>query len=448
MPATATSKALASALLSSLLVPGGELARAEGFMDDAELSGMFESELAWGRGEAQKAEFVLTPELGVALSDSVQLTVIGRLRGDLVDELEPGVPEQRSRSPVSQRLFIGSHVDVELREAYVDFEVGDSFLRLGKQQVVWGQADGLKVLDVLNPQSFREFILDDFDDSRIPLWTANAEIPVGDAMLQLLWIPDKTYDDIPEPDALYAFTSPLVVPQVPPDLPPGVPITQTKLQRPDAFFGDSDVAASLSVFVGGWDLSLNYAYHYFDRPVIRRDISPQGIAVRADYERTHLLGGTFSNVFDDFTLRGEVGYSSDRYFLTNAISDPDGVVHSGELSYVLGLDYQGWRDWFVSGQIFQSVMSDHERGVVRDRVDSTATLLLRGDFMNEALQAEALLIHSLSQDDGVLQASVSYEWRSNIRFKLGADIFYGDVEGLFGQFQDLDRLSISVELGF
>ncbi len=448
MPATATSKALASALLSSLLVPGGELARAEGFMDDAELSGMFESELAWGRGEAQKAEFVLTPELGVALSDSVQLTVIGRLRGDLVDELEPGVPEQRNRSPVSQRLFIGSHVDVELREAYVDFEVGDSFLRLGKQQVVWGQADGLKVLDVLNPQSFREFILDDFDDSRIPLWTANAEIPVGDAMLQLLWIPDKTYDDIPEPDALYAFTSPLVVPQVPPDLPPGVPITQTKLQRPDAFFGDSDVAASLSVFVGGWDLSLNYAYHYFDRPVIRRDISPQGIAVRADYERTHLLGGTFSNVFDDFTLRGEVGYSSDRYFLTNAISDPDGVVHSGELSYVLGLDYQGWRDWFVSGQIFQSVMSDHERGVVRDRVDSTATLLLRGDFMNEALQAEALLIHSLSQDDGVLQASVSYEWRSNIRFKLGADIFYGDVEGLFGQFQDLDRLSISVELGF
>ncbi len=208
------------------------------------------------------------------------------------------------------------------------------------------------------------------------------------------------------------------------------------------------MAASRSAFAGGWALALNYVYHYFDRPVIRREISPQGIAVRADYERTHLLGGTFSNVFDDFTLRGEVGYSSDRYFLTSAVSDLDGVVQSPEFSYVLGLDYQGWRDWFVSGQIFQSVMRDHERGVVRDHVDSTATLLLRGDFMNDAVQAEALLIHSLSQDDGVLQASIRYEWRSDIRFKLGADIFYGDVEGLFGQFQEQDRLSISVELGF
>ena len=444
----ATAKILTTALLGSVLLPGGELAQAEGFMDDADLSGLFESELAWGRGEAQKAEFVLTPELAMPLGDSMQLTVIGRLRGDLVDELEPGEPEERNRSAASQRLFIGNHMDAELREAYVDLEVGDTFLRLGKQQVVWGQADGLKVLDVLNPQSFREFILDDFDDSRIPLWSANAEIPVGDAMLQLLWIPDKTYDDIPEADALFAFTSPLVVPQLPPGLPPGIPITQSKLQRPDAFLGDSDVAASLSAFVGGWDLSLNYAYHYFDRPVIRRDFSAEGIAVRADYERTHLLGGTFSNVFDDFTLRGEVGYSSDRYFLTDNVSDPDGVVQSGEFSYVLGLDYQGWRDWFMSGQIFQSVMTDHEHGVVRDHVDNTATLLVRGDFMNESVQAEALLIHSLSQDDGVLQASVIYEWRSDIRFKLGADIFYGDVEGLFGQFEEQDRLSVSVELGF
>jgi len=438
----------ATALLSNLLVPAGNLAWAEGFMDDAELSGLFESELAWGRGDVQKAEFVLTPELGVALNDGLQLTIIARFRGDLTDELEPGVPEQRNRSESSRHLFIGDHVDVELREVFIDFEVGDTFLRLGKQQVVWGQADGLKVLDVLNPQSFREFILDDFDDSRIPLWTANAEIPVGDAMLQLLWIPDKTYDDIPQADALFAFTSPLVVPQAPPGLSLGMPITQSKLQRPNAFFRDSDVAASLSAFVGGWDLSLNYAYHYFDRPVIRREISSQGIAVHADYERTHLLGGTFSNVFDDFTLRGEVGYSSDRYFLTDAIGDSDGVVQSGEFSYVLGLDYQGWRDWFVSGQIFQSVMDDHERGVVRDRVDSTATLLLRGDFMNEAVQAEALLIHSLSQDDGVLQGSVSYEWRSNIRFKLGVDIFYGDAQGLFGQFQKSDRVSISAEVGF
>ncbi len=433
-------------LASSLTVTGGASAKAEGFIDSIEFSSMLESELAIGTvtGDVQKAEFVLTPEIGLNLTPSVRLTVIARLRGDLADELEPGRPAQRNRSSFSKRLFVGDHVDVELREAYIDTEIGSTFLRVGKQQVVWGQADGLKVLDVLNPQSFREFILDDFEDSRIPLWMVNAEIPIGDAMFQLLWIPDNTYDDIPEPGATFAFTSPLIVPE----LPPGVPVTILPPDRPNDFFGDSDLAAKISMFVGGWDLSLNYAYHYFDRPVVRRKISTAGITVRQDYERTHLLGGTFSNVFGDFTLRGEVGYSSDRFFLTNDTADADGVIGSGELSYVLGLDYQGWRDWFISAQIFQSIITDPAPGLVRDDVDTTATLLIRRDFMNDSLQAEALLIQSLNQSDGALQASLNYEWRTNIRLKIGADIFYGNSQGLFGQFKEQDRISMGIEFGF
>ncbi len=433
-------------LASALTVMASTSAKAERIIDGMELSGMLETELAIETvtGDVQKAEFVLTPEIGVDLTPSMRLTVIGRLRGDIVDELEPDSPAQRNRSAFSKRLLVGDHVDIELREAYIDTEIGSTFLRVGKQQVVWGQADGLKVLDVLNPQSFREFILDDFEDSRIPLWMVNAEIPVGEAMLQLLWIPDKTYDDIPEPGAIFAFTSPLIVP----DVPPGVPVTISPLERPDDFIGDSDIGAKLSVFVGGWDLSLNYAYHYFDRPVVRREISTPGITVRQDYERTHLLGGTFSNVFGDFTLRGEVGYSSDRFYLTDDITDADGVIRSGEIAYVLGLDYQGWRDWFISAQIFQSIVTDSAPGLVRDTVDTTSTLLVRRDFMNDALQAEALLIHSLNQGDGVLQASLEYEWRTNIRLKVGADIFYGNSLGLFGQFNEKDRVSMGIEVGF
>jgi len=433
-------------LASALTVMASTSAKAERIIGGMELSGMFETELAIEivTGDVQQAEFVLTPEIGVDLTPSMRLTVIGRLRGDIVDELEPGSPLQRNRSAFSKRLLVGDHVDIELREAYIDTEIGSTFLRMGKQQVVWGQADGLKVLDVLNPQSFREFILDDFEDSRIPLWMVNAEIPVGEAMLQLLWIPDKTYDDIPEPGAIFAFTSPLIVP----DVPPGVPVTISPLERPDDFIGDSDIGAKLSVFVGGWDLSLNYAYYYFDRPVVRREISTPGITVRQDYERTHLLGGTFSNVFGDFTLRGEVGYSSDRFYLTDDITDADGVIRSGEIAYVLGLDYQGWRDWFISAQIFQSIVTDSAPGLVRDNVDTTSTLLVRRDFMNDALQAEALLIHSLNQGDGVLQASLEYEWRTNIRLKVGADIFYGNSLGLFGQFNEKDRVSMGIEVGF
>ena len=62
-----------------------------------------------------------------------------------------------------------------LREAYVDSQVGDWSLRTGKQQVVWGTADGMKLLDMINPTDYGEMAQNQVEDSRIPVWMVNAE---------------------------------------------------------------------------------------------------------------------------------------------------------------------------------------------------------------------------------------------------------------------------------
>ncbi len=56
-----------------------------------------------------------------------------------------------------------------LREAYVDSQVGDWSLRTGKQQVVWGTADGMKLLDMINPTDYSEMAQNQMEDSRIPV---------------------------------------------------------------------------------------------------------------------------------------------------------------------------------------------------------------------------------------------------------------------------------------
>lgn len=61
------------------------------------------------------------------------------------------------------------------RELYVDTEAAGWTLRLGKQQVVWGTADGIKLLDIINPTDFREVNQNVMEDSRIPIWMVNAE---------------------------------------------------------------------------------------------------------------------------------------------------------------------------------------------------------------------------------------------------------------------------------
>ncbi len=62
-----------------------------------------------------------------------------------------------------------------LREAYVDFTVDDWSIRAGKQQVVWGTADGMKLLDMINPSDYGEMAQNQMEDSRIPVWMINAE---------------------------------------------------------------------------------------------------------------------------------------------------------------------------------------------------------------------------------------------------------------------------------
>jgi len=62
-----------------------------------------------------------------------------------------------------------------LREAYIDTQVGDWSLRTGKQQVVWGTADGMKLLDMINPTDYGEMAQNQMEDSRIPVWMVNAE---------------------------------------------------------------------------------------------------------------------------------------------------------------------------------------------------------------------------------------------------------------------------------
>ena len=380
--------------------------------------------------QTQKLETIVKPELEVDLGPVAKLTVIGRIRSDTENSIDA---DDRTGS--------------ELREFYVETSLGRSFLTLGKQQIVWGKADGLKVLDVVNPQEWREFILDDFEDSRIPLWTVNAEIPVADSTLQLIAILDQQYHEFAENGDAFNFTSPLLIPSPSPT----GPVTMQPVVKPKRVFKDGDFGMRLSGFLGGWDYSLNYLYHYDDTAVLFREIiitssGPQ-ITITPEYKRSHLMGGTFSNAFGDLTLRGEVGYSLDRYYATNDIADQDGVVKSNEIAYVIGLDWFAISDTFISAQLFQSALNNHQSGMLRDERDTSITLLVERKFLNDTLTSRILWLHNLDMDDGLLRPGISYELNDTISIRMGADLFYGDQQGLFGQFRDQDRVTTGIEIG-
>ena len=379
----------------------------------------FDGAIGLDSGDVQTARIAVTPEFSFDFGAS-QVTAIFSIQADAVDKLEPGRPSQGNRSSGSQRAFFGDHVEFELRELYLDRTVGDVYMRLGKQQIVWGEADGIKLLDVINPQSFREFILPEFDESRIPLWSANIDIPLNnDFNAQIIWIPDRTYSDIPESGASFTFTSPLLVPQPPAD----IPVEIESAQRPGNTFSGSDWGGRLYGFLGNWEVSLNYFYHYQDIPVLRREVNNNGITIQPQYERSHLLGGSFNNAFGDFVVRGEFAYTTDNYFLNNDTQDADGLDSSDQISALIGLDYQGISDVFLSAQLYAGHALDHNDLILRDQTETQATFLYEHNFLNDTLKTSVLAIHSLNTNDGVIQAEIEYEYQDNFILRAGPGQF-------------------------
>jgi len=100
-------------------------------------------------------------------------------------------------------LLTGDEWMIGLKELYMDFDSQYVWLRLGKQQVSWGQSDGLRLLDIINPLdktwhgiSLNEPYLDAFDNLRESLWMARLTLKspwetdnLNDVQLELLWLP-------------------------------------------------------------------------------------------------------------------------------------------------------------------------------------------------------------------------------------------------------------------
>lgn len=99
-------------------------------------------------------------------------------------------PEFNSRLDVIREIALRKTIDLE----------GDKslFVKVGKQQVVWGRTDLFRVLDVVNPVDYsRNNIYDELEDIRIPEWIVQAEYRMGasdtmqDRNLQLVLNVDK-----------------------------------------------------------------------------------------------------------------------------------------------------------------------------------------------------------------------------------------------------------------
>jgi Protein of unknown function (DUF1302) len=94
------------------------------------------------------------------------------------DDLIGGSIGKLSDSFLTQTKF-----EDRIREAYIDLKLKDApvSFRLGRQQVIWGESDQFRLMDIWNPLDITwHFQQESWDNIRVPLWLGKALWDIGD----------------------------------------------------------------------------------------------------------------------------------------------------------------------------------------------------------------------------------------------------------------------------
>jgi hypothetical protein len=333
-------------------------------------------------------------------------------------------------------------VNFLLRENYVDIGAGDWDFRIGRQNIIWGEMVGLFFADVVSAKDLREFILPDFDVLRVPQWAARAEYFKGDFHAEAVWIPVPSYDEIGKPGAEFF---PAVLPP-----PPGFATQFSNEQFPRRKLDHTNFGLRLSYLKNGWDGSAFYYDSMDVSPTFYRSIvlAPQPAFVyQARHDRIQQVGGTLAKDLGPAVFKAEMVYTRGRSYNVFRLSDDDGVVKQDTLDVVGGLDFALPVDTRLDVQLFARTFFDHDPDIIYERHEPGATILLNHKF-GEHFQAEVLYISSLRRSDWMARPRVIWEFARNWQLITGVDIFGGAPLGVFGQFDNRDRVYSEVRYAF
>lgn len=324
---------------------------------------------------------------------------------------------------------------IELRENYLDYSYGNWDFRFGKQHVVWGEMVGLFFADVVSARDLREFVLPEFDQMRIPQWAVRAEYFADDYHAELLWIPVASYDNIGKPGSEFY------------PMPTSPNVRYLQEIRPQRDADNMNYGLRLSTLKNGWDISGFYYRSTDVSPTFYRQFDGPTAVYQARHDRINQYGSTLSKDFGDVVLKAEGVYTTGRSFSVLDLADSDGVVRQNTLDWAVGLDFTLPAESRFNVQLFQRRYSNYNATQIPDKEENGYSLLFNTKFINN-WEAQAIFISSLNRSDWLLRPRLTWNFERNWRLLLGADIFKGPPTGLFGRYDQQDRIYSELRYSF
>ncbi len=343
-------------------------------------------------------------------------------------------------------LFNADSLNFRMRELYMDMYFDNFDLRVGKQQIVWGKADGVFITDIVSPLNLSEFLLPDFDEIRTGVIAAKLDYYIGNSTIEAIWIPQFTPTIRPDDNSIW-----YVQPEfpAPPTFDWSKSIINPSLENSELFLKWSAMTSKIDFeLMGGYTWDDNPTMHIqkeFDMssgsPVLT------GLNITPQYHRLTVTGGSFSTEVKGIIFRGEAAYYNGKYFQTQDPMAEDALIKKDYLHYVVGLDFN-IGSVKLSTQFIQKYILDYSDMMSENEFHNTATFMARYDMMRETLHLELFSYIGLSNEDALIRPKISYDFDDSFSLLLGANIFVGERKGSFGQYQDNSMIYIKIKYNF
>ncbi|MFB9123487.1 DUF1302 family protein [Paraburkholderia dipogonis] len=410
-----------------------------------------------GAGELQMLRSSLELDAGLK-TGPFKWTAIGRLDREILTPYEKSLQDMvRQNTPGGPGSSMLQQYDQnELREFYVDTDVGDRVhLRLGKQQIVWGETDFFHPTDLIQGYDYRwrSFLEPESDELRKPLIMANATVSVpelnGD--LQMVVRPGldrkrdigNNYDLyggrwIPQPFKGVDFLS----------------LTNYDYDHPYGKTSSVTGGTRWTGFAGPVNYAMSYLRTFAPDPVLNPSANPIGKTPSG------LLGDWFFptiNVFDasvsgEIPVTGtvanlEIAYQPNRYFNTgtNLPINQQGtgpVVRKDVITTTIRLDQklslerllgtnapslfslQLFDTWIQNFKSSDDIVAQVGWSAPAKRHDTLMTAFLTLNYMNSRLNPGIAGGVDLSTGDGFVIPSIGYQIGNHWRLLAEADLFF------------------------
>ncbi|MCP4301778.1 MAG: hypothetical protein GY783_14425 [Gammaproteobacteria bacterium] len=335
---------------------------------------------------------------------------------------------------------IAGEFDIDLREAYLDYSVGNLDLRLGRQIATWGVGDLLFINDVFPKDWVSFFSGRPLEYLKLGVDSARVNYSTSALNVEFMIVTDFRPDTLPTPRRFFLhddFSS----------------IAERMQVHPDTGLDNPELALRMYRQIGGFDASA-YAYRgYWRSPGQAPDDYDVPNQVTHFFPRLSVYGISAQGQAMGGILSLEGGYYDSR-------DDNAGIIPAianSEVRFLLGYQRQLSEDFTIGVQYFAEVMMDfdaYERtlptvSTPRNKYRDIATVRLTRFLKHQTWMLSLFTFYSPAEQDYLLQPQLDYKVSDAFSTTLGANLFGGKKQTTFlGQFDRNDNLYLTLRYDF